>query len=92
MKKQNQFLLLATLVVFGNSLFAQKWDVNGNSIGPTNFLGTINNQPLNFQTNGTQRMTILGPTGFVGIVWCLTKTSQTLLQSKLLLLTTYHKV
>lgn len=37
---------------------ANKWDINGNTTTPGNFLGTVNNQPLNFRTNGIQRMLI----------------------------------
>lgn len=44
------------------------WLLNGNG-GTTaaNFLGTTDPQSLSFRTNNTQRMTINGNTGFVGI-------------------------
>jgi hypothetical protein len=48
-------------------LFSQTWFTGGNTSAPGEFLGTINNQALNFRTNNTQRMTILGNTGWVGI-------------------------
>ena len=34
------------------------WSTCGNTTTATDFLGTINNQPLNFKTNNTQRMTL----------------------------------
>src|SRR4051812_25081788 len=59
---------------FVTSAFSQvNWTINGNGniTGGTNFLGTTNNQSVDFRTNNTIRMTILGPAGptqgFVGI-------------------------
>ena len=69
--KTRIFTLLFLLVSI--SVFAQgPWFTTGNAIGPGNFLGTTNNQPLRFQTNGIQRIHI-NPggagvnAGFVGI-------------------------
>jgi hypothetical protein len=69
MKTKNFTLLL---LLGSTSVFAQPWQtVIGNAVPPGAFLGTTNNQPLNFRTNNIQRMTILGggPTdgGFIGI-------------------------
>lgn len=36
-----------------------KWDINGNGIEASNFLGTKNNMPIVFRTNNTRRMTLL---------------------------------
>jgi hypothetical protein len=54
-----------SLLLASSSLFAQ-WQTNGNIALATDYLGTNNNQPLRFHTNGTERMTILG-NGNVGI-------------------------
>jgi hypothetical protein len=40
------------------SLPCDEWSLCGNTTTATDFLGTINNQPLNFKTNNTQRMTL----------------------------------
>lgn len=37
----------------------EKWDLNGNEVTTSNFLGTKNNMPLVFRTNNTRRMTLL---------------------------------
>lgn len=68
--------LLGTVVLLSATLssFSQNnWTINGNgnTTGATNFLGTTNNEPINFRTNNTQRMIIqdgTAPTaGYVGI-------------------------
>lgn len=48
------------LLLGSTSVFAQPWLRTGNIIAPTDYLGTNNNQPLNFRTNNVQRMTVLG--------------------------------
>jgi len=72
MKNNTKLILTAVaLAVSSSTLLAQglanKWDISGNTTTLGNFLGTLNNQPLNFRTNNTQRMTINDTTGFVGI-------------------------
>ena len=53
---------LLTLLFLPESVFSQSqnwWRVNGNSAGSNQFLGTTNNQSLNFRTNNLDRMQIL---------------------------------
>ena len=54
------------LFIFLNNFSYGQWGINGSNILPWNWLGTINNQPLNIRTNNTQQMTILA-NGNVGI-------------------------
>jgi hypothetical protein len=64
------FTHLAAFTIFISvncAAVSQTWDRIGNNILTTDYLGTNNNQPLNFRTNNTQRMTILGNTDWVGI-------------------------
>src|SRR5947209_2053999 len=42
------------------------WTLTGNSIDPTNFLGTTNNEPLIIKTNGVEHLSIT-QNGNVGI-------------------------
>lgn len=70
--KTKFFTLLFLLLLGSTSVFAQgPWFTLGNTTGPGNYLGTNNNQPLNFRTNGTQRFHINAGTGmtsgYVGI-------------------------
>ncbi|MEO5644743.1 MAG: hypothetical protein ABIQ40_05365 [Bacteroidia bacterium] len=47
------------LILSTQSLFSQtpaKWNVNGNTTAPGEFLGTLNNEPLIFKTNGSEAM------------------------------------
>ena len=58
------------------SAFSQNWELSGNAIGATDYLGTNNNfplrlrtvqsQPIKFFTGNTQRMTILGADNLLG--------------------------
>src|SRR5690554_541841 len=70
MRKVKQIVIpLTALLLIGTiqEVKAQAdWNTLGNTIGGTDFLGTNNNEPLNFKTNGVQRLRIT-PTGFVGI-------------------------
>jgi hypothetical protein len=50
----------------GGNPINSTWSLNGNSINSNQYLGTTNNFPLNFHTNGANRMTILS-NGNVGI-------------------------
>lgn len=55
-------ITLLTLLFLSESVFSQSqnwWRVNGNTAGSNQFLGTINNQSLNFRTNNLDRMQIL---------------------------------
>ncbi|MBA3987452.1 MAG: hypothetical protein H0X63_12985 [Flavobacteriales bacterium] len=54
-----------SLLLASSSLFAQ-WQLTGNTLLGTEYLGTNNNQPLRLYTNLTERMTITS-TGLVGI-------------------------
>ncbi len=64
---KRKFLTLAVLLG-STSVFAQgPWFTNGNIITPANWLGSQNNQPLNFRTNNIQRMKINGTTTFAGV-------------------------
>lgn len=78
---KNPYLKLAgtlALFLFTGSTFAQNWELGGNDAFPPNAVNATNNilgtaagtnLPLRFNTNGFQRMTIVGagPTaGFVG--------------------------
>lgn len=45
---------------------AISWGLAGNTASSTSFLGTLDNNPLRFRTNNTERMTLL-PSGFLGI-------------------------
>jgi len=62
--------LLFILSLSTSSLFAQSWNITGNSgtNSPTNFLGTTDSKPLVIKTNNTEAMRIL-PDGkiYVGI-------------------------
>lgn len=56
-----KFIEVTMLLFSAISIFSQNnWTINGNgnTIGSTNFLGTTNNEPLNFRTNNTQRMNL----------------------------------
>lgn len=53
--------LTATLLFFSSSLLAQlDWNTLGNNAAPGNWLGSINNQPLDFRTNGIGRTKLNG--------------------------------
>lgn len=60
-----KIIVITTLLTFlflPESVFSQSqnwWRVNGNSAGSNQFLGTTNNQSLNFRTNNLDRMQIL---------------------------------
>ena len=65
MKSNTKLILTAVVLAVSSSTLsaqglANKWDINGNTTTPGNFLGTVNNQPLNFRTNGIQRMKLNG--------------------------------
>lgn len=50
-----------------SSLFSStSWNLNGNAVTASDFIGTTNLQPLNFKTNNLDRMTIL-PNGNLGL-------------------------
>lgn len=52
-------LIALLILILPLSLFAQsgaKWATGGNAVSPGDFLGTTNNQPLLFRTNGLQQM------------------------------------
>jgi len=58
---KTNFTRLATfalLIGVNYSAFCQNWQTTGNIVTPGQFLGSQNNQPLNFRTNNVQRMTI----------------------------------
>ncbi len=59
-------ILSLVLPLFGLAQNGQKWATQGNSISNTDFLGTINNQPLVFKVNNAQELTIL-TNGNVGV-------------------------
>ncbi len=69
MKKAALLLLFVIISITANA----QWSLTGNVVAGGNFLGSTNNQSLNFQTNNAQRMIVLGglvggaTTGFVGI-------------------------
>ncbi|MBL6873133.1 MAG: hypothetical protein ISR00_04175 [Flavobacteriales bacterium] len=50
----------------GNSSSSNDWNLAGNSIASSNFLGTSNNTDLDIRTNNTQRMTVKND-GKVGV-------------------------
>jgi hypothetical protein len=55
--------IIVYLFLTSCSLFAQ-WGLNGNAIGPTNWLGSLNNQPLLVRTNSIERFKVMsGGTG-----------------------------
>ena len=57
--KTKFFTLL--LLIGSTTIFAQPWQTTiGNAVPPGAFLGTTNNQPLNFRTNNVQRAHING--------------------------------
>lgn len=63
----NVFVFSATLFLsIFNEVSAQPWFTTGNIATGTEFVGTINAQPLNFRTGNVQRMRIT-PTGLVGL-------------------------
>ncbi|MEP6846715.1 MAG: hypothetical protein ABI861_11950, partial [Panacibacter sp.] len=71
MKKKLPIILLITvgiLVLKPNLTFAQsgQWKLAGNTLAGTEKLGSINNFPIRFYTNNTQRMT-LSALGKLGI-------------------------
>jgi hypothetical protein len=54
-RKVFSFLMLLGSI----SVFAQPWQtIIGNAVPPGAFMGTTNNQPLNFRTNNIQRITV----------------------------------
>jgi hypothetical protein len=66
-----KLLLLFTLLAFtfsGVNAQSDYWNLDGNS-GTTSshFIGTTDNQPLIFKTNGTERMRLLPNKSFLGI-------------------------
>jgi hypothetical protein len=64
--KSSAILLL--VILFTLPVHAQwPWALTGNSIVPTNYLGTNNNRRLDLRTNATERMLIQNNNGFVGI-------------------------
>lgn len=60
------YLLLACLTFYSQRSFSQNWKVTGNNANASDYLGTNNNIPLKFYTNGHQQMVIL-QNGNVGI-------------------------
>jgi len=65
----NQGINDGVIYVLGAAVSAQlpsAWDINGNNAQSSNFIGTINNIPLNFKTNNENRITI-SQDGKVGI-------------------------
>src|SRR5690554_612258 len=61
------FTLVITYVLVSNVSQAQDWNTGGNSTGPNDFLGTTNNQALNFKTNNAFRMRLMNNTGYLGV-------------------------
>lgn len=61
-------VILAIMMCATSSLNAQ-WNTNGNSLSPTEFIGTItgNIQDMRFQLNGAQRMVLNSASGYLGI-------------------------
>jgi len=66
MKKNTLKLCLLTLITLTAGAFGRQaqtnWTItgNGNINATTNFLGTTNNKPVIFKTNGAERMRLLG--------------------------------
>ena len=54
MKKYKFILLSINMVCLCLSSYSQKWDIlgNGGTSSATNFVGTTDNNPLQFGTNG----------------------------------------
>lgn len=50
--------MIFLLLLSSSAMFAQPWMTGGNAAAPGDYLGTNNNQPLNFYTNGIGRMLI----------------------------------
>lgn len=77
--KNSTLILFSLAVILSNISNAQNWQINGNTlVGAGEFLGSSSGnfplvlkttpaQPINFFTNNTQRMTILGNNGYVGV-------------------------
>jgi hypothetical protein len=64
--KKLTFILLFSACFFG--VYAQYWNLTGNSWATgSNFLGTTDNNPLIFKTNGVERMRLLSDGTFLGI-------------------------
>lgn len=63
-----KFVVIAFLLLAGESGFSQNWLLNGNAgVDPQlNFLGTTDAQPLKFKTNNNTRMVILS-SGKIGV-------------------------
>ncbi|NEN24586.1 hypothetical protein G3O08_13845 [Cryomorpha ignava] len=61
------FTFLITYILVSNVSQAQDWDTAGNSTFPGDFLGTTNNQVLNFKTNSLFRMRLMNSTGYLGV-------------------------
>ena len=61
----NYFTALSLFLIVNYSAYSQ-WDLTGNAIGTGQYLGTNNNFPLDFRTNGSQQMR-LTQTGFLGL-------------------------
>jgi len=65
MKKH--FFIFFLYVLFMGVNAQTYWDLNGNAASSSNFIGTTNNRPLIFKTNGIERMQLLPDKAFLGI-------------------------
>lgn len=68
MKTLKSYLVLFLTCLLGSgSLYSQYWETVGNLAFPNDFLGTTNNQALNFKTNNAFRMRLMNNTGYLGV-------------------------
>src|SRR5690554_3187896 len=68
MKTLKSYLVLFLTCLLGSgSLYSQYWETVGNPAGSGDFLGTTNNQALNFKTNNAFRMRLMNNTGYLGV-------------------------
>ncbi|MCC6689936.1 MAG: hypothetical protein IT235_00240 [Bacteroidia bacterium] len=63
---KNHIMFLLVALLLGSTVFAQQWSTSGNVLSNGDFLGSTNNFPLIFKTNGGARLYIT-ETGYVGI-------------------------